>query len=129
MERRERKADVCNQQRELRIDDLVGEPAVAALGAVREQRATDEDQRVRAGPASQSNADAGAPKLATCVNPLKPDHISAGPMTLIDHRSGATRVGDAFTHSGRKADDVIFAGAPGVTVGKASDLHLDPHHV
>jgi pimeloyl-ACP methyl ester carboxylesterase len=81
------------------------------------------------GPASQSNADNGAAKLAAFVNCLKPNHFGASHVTLIGHSYGSTVVGDAFAHAGMKADDVIFVGSPGVTVDKASDLHLDPSHV
>ncbi|MFE9452675.1 alpha/beta hydrolase [Streptomyces sp. NPDC006739] len=81
------------------------------------------------GPAGQANADNGAPKLAAFVNSLKVNHIGAGHVTLIGHSYGSTIVGDAFAHAGMNADDVIFVGSPGVTVDKASDLHLDPSHV
>ena len=81
------------------------------------------------GPASQSFADAGAPKLAAFVNSLNSKHSGAGHVTVIGHSYGTTLVGDAFAHAGMKADDVIFVGSPGITVDKASDLHLDPSHV
>jgi pimeloyl-ACP methyl ester carboxylesterase len=81
------------------------------------------------GPASQNNADKGAPELAAFVNSLKPNHIGADHVTLIGHSYGSTVVGDAFAHAGMRADSVIFVGSPGVTVDKASDLHLDPSHV
>lgn len=81
------------------------------------------------GPASQESADGGAPKLAAFVNSMKPNHFGADHVTLIGHSYGSTIVGDAFAHAGMKADDVIFVGSPGVTVDKASDLHLDPSHV
>jgi pimeloyl-ACP methyl ester carboxylesterase len=81
------------------------------------------------GPASQSDADSGASKLAAFVNALRPDHLGADHVTLIGHSYGSTVVGDAFAHAGMKADDVIFFGSPGVTVDKASDLNLDPGHV
>lgn len=81
------------------------------------------------GPASQSFADAGAPKLAAFVNSLRDDHSGAGHLTVIGHSYGSTVVGDAFAHAGMRADDAIFMGSPGVTVDKAADLHLDPSHV
>ncbi|GHE11716.1 alpha/beta hydrolase [Streptomyces alanosinicus] len=81
------------------------------------------------GPTVPDYADAGAPKLAAFVNSLKPNHIGAGHVTLIGHSYGSTVIGDAFAHAGMKADGVIFVGSPGVTVDKASDLHLDPSHV
>ncbi len=81
------------------------------------------------GPASQSFADAGAPKLAAFVNSLKGTHSGAGHVTVIGHSYGSTVVGDAFAHAGMKADDAIFVGSPGLTVDKAGDLHLDPSHV
>ncbi|MFF6956631.1 alpha/beta hydrolase [Streptomyces sp. NPDC008317] len=81
------------------------------------------------GPASQSFADAGAPKLAAFVNSLGANHRGAGHLTVIGHSYGSTLVGDAFAHAGMKADDVIFVGSPGVTVDSASQLGLDPSHV
>ncbi|WP_435172571.1 alpha/beta hydrolase [Actinacidiphila sp. bgisy145] len=81
------------------------------------------------GPASQSFADAGAPKLAAFVNSLATNHTGASHVTMIGHSYGTTLVGDAFAHDHMKADDVIFVGSPGVTVDKAAQLGLDPSHV
>ncbi|SEG42011.1 Alpha/beta hydrolase [Actinacidiphila yanglinensis] len=81
------------------------------------------------GPASQSFADAGAPKLAAFVNSLAPQHTGADHVTVIGHSYGTTVVGDAFAHAGMKADDAVFVGSPGVTVDRASQLGLDPGHV
>lgn len=81
------------------------------------------------GPSSRSFADAGAPKLAAFVNSLALNHQGADHVTVIGHSYGTTLVGDAFAHAGMKADDALFVGSPGVTVGKASQLGLDPSHV
>ncbi|MCL2553749.1 MAG: alpha/beta hydrolase [Actinomycetia bacterium] len=81
------------------------------------------------GPASQSFADAGAPRLAAFVNSLAANHQGQGHLTVIGHSYGSTLVGDAVAHAGMKADDVIFVGSPGVTVDRADQLGLDPSHV
>jgi hypothetical protein len=81
------------------------------------------------GAASQSFADAGAPKLAAFVNSFAANHSGAGHVTVIGHSYGSTLVGDALAHAGMKADDGVFVGSPGVTVDKASQLGLDPSHV
>jgi Alpha/beta hydrolase len=81
------------------------------------------------GPAAQSSADAGAPKLAAFVNSLAANHSGAGHVTVIGHSYGSTLVGDAFAHAGMKADDAVFVGSPGLTVDKASQLGLNPSHV
>lgn len=48
------------------------------------------------GPASQSFADAGAPKLAAFVNSLAVNHSGSDHVTVIGHSYGSTLVGDAF---------------------------------
>ncbi|MEW1863619.1 alpha/beta hydrolase [Streptomyces sp. NPDC088194] len=81
------------------------------------------------GPASQSFADNGAPKLTAFVRSLQADHSGPGHLTVVGHSYGTTLVGDACAHFGMRPDDVVLVGSPGVTAGKASQLGIGSDHV
>jgi hypothetical protein len=81
------------------------------------------------GPASQSFADTAGPELSSFVRSLQANHSGRGHLTVIGHSYGTTVVGDACAHFGMRPDDVVFVGSPGVTVGRASQLGIDPSHV
>jgi hypothetical protein len=81
--------------------------------------------------AGTGRADAAAPDLRDFTHGLRASH--EGPdrahMTVLGHSYGATVVGDADAGgNGLDADSISVVGSPGMTVGKASDLHVDPSH-
>ncbi|TQS43605.1 alpha/beta hydrolase [Cryptosporangium phraense] len=80
--------------------------------------------------ATTGRAEQGAARLDAFVNGLHATHQGQGHYTAIGHSYGSTTVGYAAAQNdGLAVDDVIVAGSPGTTVGSASDLHIDRHHV
>ncbi|RXS85333.1 hypothetical protein EST92_08320 [Streptomyces sp. TM32] len=76
-------------------------------------------------------ADEGAPGFNNFIDGLKTSHESGsgGHLTAIGHSYGTTLVGSAARQGDLNADDVVFAGSPGVQVGKATDLDVPQGHV
>ncbi|MGX7675185.1 alpha/beta hydrolase [Plantactinospora sp. DSM 117369] len=77
------------------------------------------------------HAEAGAPALDSFVNGLNAAH-DAGPShtTVIGHSYGSVVVGEAASHGdGLAVHDIVTAGSPGMSVGTAGELQLDPRHV
>lgn len=81
--------------------------------------------------AGTGRADDAAPDLRNFTHGLRAAHEGAdrAHMTVLGHSYGATVVGDADAGGkGLDADSISVVGSPGMTVGSASDLHVDPHH-
>lgn len=75
-------------------------------------------------------ADAGADDLAAFQDGLRATH--EGPPshnTVLGHSYGSTVVGHSLRDHGMNADDVVFAGSPGVGVDHVSQLGMDPGDV
>lgn len=80
---------------------------------------------------SDKEADKGAPDLNQFMEGLE---VSQGGKdathnTVIGHSYGSNLVGHASSNGDLRADDIIFAGSPGVDVGKADDLDAPNGHV
>ncbi|GAB2614403.1 hypothetical protein GCM10027168_53790 [Streptomyces capparidis] len=73
----------------------------------------------------------GAPALNTFVDGLNASNNqgAGGQTTVIGHSYGTTVVGAAAKEGDLNADDVVFAGSPGVLVGRASDMDVPAGHV
>jgi hypothetical protein len=56
-------------------------------------------------------------------------HGEIGEQSLVGYSYGALVVGETARDTGVSADDLVFLGAPGVGVGHAADLHVDPDTV
>ncbi|GAB7031272.1 alpha/beta hydrolase [Streptomyces sp. NPDC021749] len=83
------------------------------------------------GVAGTGRADDAAPDLRDFTHGLRASHEGSdrAHMTVLGHSYGATVVGDADAGGkGLDADSISVVGSPGETVGRASDLHVDPHH-
>lgn len=81
------------------------------------------------GIAGTGRADEAAPHLRDFTHGLRASH--EGPeranLTVLGHSYGSSVVGDADSGGdGLDADRISVVGSPGVTVGKASDLHVAP---
>ncbi|MFB6534847.1 alpha/beta hydrolase [Streptomyces noursei] len=76
-------------------------------------------------------ADDGAPAFNNFIDGLKTSHESSSRdhLTAIGHSYGTTLIGSAARQGTLNADDVVFAGSPGVEVGKATDLDVPRGHV
>ncbi|MFE7318492.1 alpha/beta hydrolase [Streptomyces sp. NPDC057555] len=76
-------------------------------------------------------ADEGAPAFNNFIDGLKTSHESSfrDHLTAIGHSYGTTLIGSAARQGNLNADDVVFAGSPGVQVGKAADLDVPQGHV
>ncbi|MEV0094335.1 alpha/beta hydrolase [Streptomyces sp. NPDC050738] len=76
-------------------------------------------------------ADDAAPDLRRFIAGTHASHDgSPSHTTVMGHSYGSTVVGAAAAGGhGLGADDVVVVGSPGMTVEKASDLHMDPEHV
>ncbi|MFE4019113.1 alpha/beta hydrolase [Streptomyces sp. NPDC059101] len=76
-------------------------------------------------------ADDGAPAFNSFIDGLKTSHDpeSRNHLTAIGHSYGTTLIGSAARQGNLNADDVVFAGSPGVQVGKATDLDVPRGHV
>ncbi|MEU9982286.1 alpha/beta hydrolase [Streptomyces sp. NPDC050856] len=79
-------------------------------------------------------AEDGAPTLRQFMNGL--ENAQGGPdkshTTVMGHSYGSTLVGMASQHdrnAGPIADDIIAVGSPGMQVGHARELGVDPEHV
>ncbi|MFE1175298.1 alpha/beta hydrolase [Streptomyces sp. NPDC058773] len=76
-------------------------------------------------------ADDGAPAFNGFLDGLRqsrgPD--AGGHLTAIGHSYGTTLIGSAARQGQLNSDDVVFAGSPGVQVGKAADLDVPGGHV
>ncbi|MFY1686739.1 alpha/beta hydrolase [Plantactinospora sp. WMMB782] len=77
------------------------------------------------------HAEAGAPALDSFVNGLHAAHAGeSNHTTVIGHSYGSVVVGEAASRgNGLAVDDIITAGSPGMSVGTAGDLMIDPRHV
>ena len=76
-------------------------------------------------------AEDGAPDLRQFTAGLRASHQGDPThLTVAGHSYGSTTVGAAASGGdGLQADDIIAVGSPGMTVGKASELNIDPDHV
>lgn len=76
-------------------------------------------------------ADDGAPALNSFMEGLNTSSQSGADShtTVIGHSYGTTVVGSAARQGELSADDVIFAGSPGVQVGSAEDMDVPRGHV
>ncbi len=76
-------------------------------------------------------ADDGAPALNNFLDGLHTSRTADGDghTTVIGHSYGTTLVGSAARQGSLHADDVIFAGSPGVEVGSAQEMDVPKGHV
>ncbi len=76
-------------------------------------------------------ADDGAPALNRFLDGLDASRTaeSEGHRTVIGHSYGTTLIGSAARQGDLNADDVVFAGSPGVQVGSASEMDVPKGHV
>ncbi|WP_165495359.1 alpha/beta hydrolase [Actinomadura roseirufa] len=78
----------------------------------------------------RSYADEGAPALTRFTDGLRTAHTGAPThMTMVGHSYGSTVIGSAALHDHLAADDMIFAGSPGVEARHARDLNIGAEHV
>lgn len=80
--------------------------------------------------ASPSYAEDAAGRLDRFQDGLRATH--EGPPshnTVLGHSYGSTVIGHAAAESPLAADELVFAGSPGVGVQHASDLNIPPEHV
>ncbi|MGW4399902.1 alpha/beta hydrolase [Amycolatopsis nivea] len=76
--------------------------------------------------ASEKYADGGKEALSKFEDGLRASHEGApSHNTVLGHSYGTTVIGHAARDGGLNADDLIFAGSPGVGVEHANQLHLD----
>ncbi|GAA3160704.1 MULTISPECIES: alpha/beta hydrolase [Streptomyces] len=81
--------------------------------------------------AGTGRADDAAPALRDFTHGLRASREGDTPahMTVLGHSYGATVVGDADAGGkGLGADDISVVGSPGMTVDRASDLHVGADH-
>ncbi|GAA3683058.1 alpha/beta hydrolase [Streptomyces iranensis] len=76
-------------------------------------------------------ANTGAPAFNQFVDGLNASNESGtdSHVTAIGHSYGSTLIGSAARQGDLNADDIIFAGSPGVQVGSAEDLDVPKGHV
>lgn len=75
-------------------------------------------------------AEEGADDLAGFQDGLRATHEGpASHNTVLGHSYGSTVVGHSLRDHGMNADDVVFAGSPGVGVDHVSELGMDPGDV
>ncbi len=76
-------------------------------------------------------ADDGAPALNSFMDGLYSTNTSdsGGHHTVVSHSYGTTVVGSAARQGDLSADDVVFAGSPGVQVGSSSEIDAPKGHV
>ncbi|MFF0507194.1 alpha/beta hydrolase [Streptomyces fimicarius] len=76
-------------------------------------------------------ADDGAPAFNQFMDGLNVANStdSGGHHTAIGHSYGTTLIGSAARQGELNADDVVFAGSPGVQVGEASQMDVSKEHV
>ncbi|MGH3311324.1 MAG: alpha/beta hydrolase [Streptomyces sp.] len=76
-------------------------------------------------------ADDGAPAFNRFMTGLETSHApgSDSHTTVVAHSYGTTLVGSAARQGDLHADDIIFAGSPGVQVEHATDLDVPKGHV
>ncbi|MFR9674669.1 alpha/beta hydrolase [Streptomyces sp. TR06-5] len=81
--------------------------------------------------AGTGRADDAAPDLRRFVAGTQASHDgSPSHTTVLGHSYGSSVVGAAAAGGqGLGADDVLVVGSPGMTVGTAEDLQMDPEHV
>ncbi|WP_020662201.1 alpha/beta hydrolase [Amycolatopsis benzoatilytica] len=76
--------------------------------------------------ASEKYADGGKVPLQKFEDGLRASHEGApSHNTVLGHSYGTTVIGHAARDGGLNADDLIFAGSPGVGVDHANQLHLN----
>ncbi|AXG79677.1 alpha/beta hydrolase [Streptomyces paludis] len=80
---------------------------------------------------TQERALAGAPDLRDFTHGLRAGHEGAPThLTVLAHSYGSTTAGAADAGGrGLDADDMVVVGSPGLTVGRAEQLHIDPRHL
>ncbi|MGW1276353.1 alpha/beta hydrolase [Streptomyces tsukubensis] len=83
------------------------------------------DNAVKDAPFSHYAND-GAPALNRFLDGLDTSRTAEGPghTTVIGHSYGSTLIGSAARQGDLNADDLIFAGSPGVQVGSAEELDV-----
>ncbi|MBM7436904.1 alpha/beta hydrolase [Streptomyces sp. HB132] len=76
-------------------------------------------------------ADDGAPAFNRFMEGLNTTNTteSGGHHTAVGHSYGTTLIGSAARQGDLNADDVVFAGSPGVQVGEASQMDVPEGHV
>ncbi|MFJ5678603.1 alpha/beta hydrolase [Streptomyces sp. NPDC093097] len=76
-------------------------------------------------------ANDGAPAFNSFIDGLRTSHDPepSNHLTTIGHSYGTTLIGSAARQGELHADDVVFAGSPGVQVGRATDLDVPQGHV
>ncbi|MEU1486313.1 alpha/beta hydrolase, partial [Streptomyces sp. NPDC005752] len=76
-------------------------------------------------------ADDGAPAFNQFMEGLNTANTteSGGHHTAVGHSYGTTLIGSAARQGDLNADDVVFAGSPGVQVGEASQMDVPEGHV
>lgn len=76
-------------------------------------------------------ADDGAPAFNQFMEGLNTTNTteSGGHHTAVGHSYGTTLIGSAARQGDLNADDVVFAGSPGVQVGEASQMDVPEGHV
>ncbi|WP_116212042.1 alpha/beta hydrolase [Streptomyces olivoreticuli] len=88
-------------------------------------------QRVKQDASHSSYADNAAGSVNQFVSGLRASHASDvnEHMTVVAHSYGTTVTGSAARQGYLSADDVVFAGSPGVQVGRAADMDVPKGHV
>lgn len=83
------------------------------------------------GVATTGRAHEAGPALRQFTEGMRASHEGASShTTVMGHSYGSTVVGAAASDGkGLGVDDVVVVGSPGMTVGHASDLQMDPDHV
>ncbi|MEU5422525.1 alpha/beta hydrolase, partial [Streptomyces sp. NPDC020667] len=91
----------------------------------------DAPQRVKQDASHSSYADDAAPTLNQFFSGLHASHAPdvSQHVTAVAHSYGTTVVGSAARQGNLEADDVVFAGSPGVQVGRASEMDVPKGHV
>ncbi|AXK36706.1 hypothetical protein DVA86_33250 [Streptomyces armeniacus] len=76
-------------------------------------------------------ADDGAPAFNSFMDGLNATNTTegGGHHTAVGHSYGTTLIGSAARQGDLNADDIVFAGSPGVQVGEASELDVPKGHV
>ncbi|MEV7010531.1 alpha/beta hydrolase [Streptosporangium sp. NPDC051022] len=78
-------------------------------------------------------AENGAKELVSFVDGLRASHDPGVPanLTMVGHSYGSLTTAKAAVQRpfGKLADDLVFVGSPGLGVGHARDLGVDPEHV
>ncbi|WP_330240897.1 alpha/beta hydrolase [Streptomyces sp. NBC_00525] len=89
------------------------------------------DLELNLGIATQGRAQDGAEDLRDFTHGLRAAHEGErSHLTVLSHSYGSTVVGAADSAGrGLDADDMVVVGSPGMAVGRADQLHIDPEHL